>query len=282
MIRRFLLVAIVASGAAIGLAGPASAVTDVLSPTAIAFYQLESDPNSATTTPKSTGPLTTASYESAHGYLAAWRAVYPLPKAAVCKVTGATFSTYVRSFDPEPPPYPDATSTPFALLASHSATGEAAGTVQFAPEVGERQTNDVTTSVARLVAKRSKSISITVSAGFGSMQWDGPGNPEPPALEITCGTGDKDRDGVPNTRDVCAGTPGRDGILHLKPNNYANRNRHFVSGAGVDSGLTLDDTVGCSAIQIGRSLGASRALSILSSGIPLPTLQAWVATHRPN
>jgi hypothetical protein len=87
---------------------------------------------------------------------------------------------------------------------------------------------------------------------------------------------DADKDGVPDSADVCADTglpdvPSRG----LKPNHYAATADGFVDRNGVVA-YSLLEAGGCSGSQIVESLGLGNGL--LEHGVPTGILERWIAS----
>lgn len=94
----------------------------------------------------------------------------------------------------------------------------------------------------------------------------------------TAPVADSDRDGVSDAADACAGTILPDAVRRpVAGSYYADRAGRFVDGAGRAAGVTVVDAGGCSATQIAKAAGLSAKDS--KSGIPLPVLTSWAASH---
>lgn len=91
------------------------------------------------------------------------------------------------------------------------------------------------------------------------------------------GPSDADGDGVLDGADQCSGTSLPDSVKKAVGYYYATASGSFVDGTGRSSGLTVEDTAGCSATQIAQELKIRGKAA--RSGITLSTLQSWAASH---
>lgn len=117
------------------------------------------------------------------------------------------------------------------------------------------------------------SRTVTITAGLTLVEWRG----DNVRWDLSCVPSDADADGVDDTRDLCAGTVLPDTFSRVqKANRLGADDAGAVRyGDGTDSGYTLTDTGGCSALQIidRAGLGNGHTRYGLSTG----ALLAWVS-----
>ena len=224
----------------------------------------------------------------------AWLVEFRLPSRLTCGVVSAQVSIRPVDqvlFDPFSPPDPPFAENGVSVYAGNggptasSFDQASVGSQTVTPTDDSPLTLDFTDAVATLVDGGSTFAGVRVrSAANGYTNWDAPmDQPDTrPSLSVVCGPvgPDDDHDGVANTDDICAKTVLPDKINSLSKVKYAaTANGVFRSGAGLSSGLSLDDTAGCSAIQIGQRLGPVVELDVRLWGLALNRLQKWAATH---
>lgn len=302
--RRRTLTSIVGliAGAVTGLvsANPANAAHDVTTTTDASVYL------GATQTPPVTGEWhvtrawgigdsrsdsSVGSAVSGHsdGTFHGWVAEFGVPSD--CVVRSATLSVYSEEYiDPDRVPGSPldlyaGSGFPTATQFSSDSDSEFVRVVPAGP--AGRYTVDVTDAVSAFTAQapphKIAFIGVRAPGIYKDLRawgapFDRPDNR--PTLTVTCASFDTDHDGIGNSRDICPKTVLPDKITSLSKVKYAaNSSGIFVSGAGAPSSFSLDDTAGCSAIQIGQRLGPVVELDVRLWGLALNKLQKWADTH---